>query len=95
MPSTGASTSSSGSTGSGKTTLLNALLALPGFTRHRILIGQDRDELQCSAPDMASLLAREMDPIVTVHDIIKAKMRLRPDRIVIGKSGKGHPAWRC
>ena len=80
-----------GSTGSGKTTLLNALLALPGFTRHRILIGQDRDELQCSAPDTASLLAREMDPVVTVHDIIKAKMRLRPDRIVIGEVREGAP----
>lgn len=81
-----------GGTGSGKTTLLNALLALPGFTRHRILIGQDRDELQCSAPDVASLLAREMDPVITMHDIIKAKMRLRPDRIVIGEVREGAPA---
>lgn len=81
-----------GGTGSGKTTLLNALLALPGFTRHRILIGQDRDELQCSAPDAASLLAREMDPVITMHDIIKAKMRLRPDRIVIGEVREGAPA---
>jgi P-type conjugative transfer ATPase TrbB len=81
-----------GGTGSGKTTLLNALLALPGFTRHRILIGQDRDELQCSAVDMASLLAREMDPVITMHDIIKAKMRLRPDRIVIGEVREGAPA---
>ena len=39
-----------GGTGSGKTTLLNALLALPGFTRHRILIGQDRDELSAPHP---------------------------------------------
>jgi type IV secretion system protein VirB11 len=80
-----------GGTGSGKTTLLNALLALPGFTRHRILIGQDRDELQCSAADVAYLLAREMDPVITMHDIIKAKMRLRPDRIVIGEVREGAP----
>src|SRR5690349_20922549 len=54
-----------GGTGAGKSTLLNALLALPGLTRHRILIGQDRDELQCSAADIVSLLAREQDPSVT------------------------------
>jgi type IV secretion system protein TrbB len=80
-----------GGTGSGKTTLLNALLALPGFTRHRVLIGQDRDELQCSAADVVSLLAREADPTVTIHDIIKAAMRLRPDRIVIGEVREGAP----
>jgi type IV secretion system protein TrbB len=67
------------------------LLAVPGFTRHRILIGQDRDELQCSAADVASLLAREMDPVITIHDIIKAEMRLRPDRIVIGEVREGAP----
>jgi type IV secretion system protein TrbB len=80
-----------GGTGSGKTTLLNALLALPGFTKHRVLIGQDRDELQCSAADAVSLLAREMDPAVSVHDLIKAAMRLRPDRIVIGEVREGAP----
>jgi type IV secretion system protein VirB11 len=80
-----------GGTGSGKTTLLNALLALPGFKRHRVLMGQDRNELQCSADDLVSLLAREIDPVITIHDIIKASMRLRPDRIVIGEVREGAP----
>ena len=80
-----------GGTGAGKSTLLNALLALPGFTRHRVLIGQDRDELQCSATDAVSLLAREQAPAITIHDIIKAAMRLRPDRIVIGEVREGAP----
>ena len=33
-----------------------------------------------------------MDPVITMHDIIKAKMRLRPDRIVIGEVREGAPA---
>lgn len=81
-----------GGTGAGKSTLLNALLDLPGFKRHRILIGQDRDELQCNAADVTALLSREMDPVITIHDIIKVVMRLRPDRIVVGEVRDGPSA---
>lgn len=78
-----------GGAGSGKTTLANAILAEPGFARDRVLIAEDTPELQCSAGDKISLLTKRSEPSVTMTDIVRAALRLRPDRIVIGEVRDG------
>ena len=72
-----------GGTGSGKTTLVNAILDDIAKTQDRIVIIEDTIELQCSAEDVVTLRAR--DGIATMTDLLKATMRLRPDRIVVGE----------
>lgn len=72
-----------GGTGSGKTTLANAILDLIAKTSDRIVIIEDTQELQCSAQDSLSL--RTKDGISNMTDLLKATMRLRPDRIVVGE----------
>lgn len=72
-----------GGTGSGKTTLVNAILNEIAHSGDRIVIIEDTLELQCSAPDTVFLRARE--GIATMNDLLKATMRLRPDRIVVGE----------
>lgn len=72
-----------GGTGSGKTTLANAILAEISKTEDRIVIIEDTKELQCTAKDYVPL--RTKDGLVTMTDLLKATMRLRPDRIVIGE----------
>lgn len=72
-----------GGTGSGKTTLANAILSEISLTGDRIVIIEDTKELQCTARDYVSLRTR--DGSVSMTDLLKATMRLRPDRIVIGE----------
>ena len=72
-----------GGTGSGKTTLANAILAVIAHCEHRIVIIEDTNELQCSATDCVTL--RTKDGVATMTDLLRATMRLRPDRIVIGE----------
>ena len=72
-----------GGTGSGKTTLVNALLNEIARSGDRIVIIEDTLELQCSAPDTVFLRARE--GVASMNDLLKATMRLRPDRIVVGE----------
>jgi len=72
-----------GGTGSGKTTLANAILALIAETNDRVVIIEDTQELQCTAPDFVTLRTR--DGVATMIDLLRATMRLRPDRIVIGE----------
>lgn len=72
-----------GGTGSGKTTLVNAILNEIARSGDRIVIIEDTLELQCSAPDTVFLRARE--GVATMNDLLKATMRLRPDRIVVGE----------
>ena len=72
-----------GGTGSGKTTLVNAILNEIAGTGDRIVIIEDTLELQCSAPDTVFLRARE--GVASMNDLLKATMRLRPDRIVVGE----------
>jgi P-type conjugative transfer ATPase TrbB len=72
-----------GGTGSGKTTLANAILALIAQTGDRVVIIEDTQELQCSAADFITLRTRE--GVATMTDLLRATMRLRPDRIVIGE----------
>ena len=74
-----------GGTGSGKTTLANAVLAEPEFARDRVLIIEDTRELQCRSPDRVELLTKPTDPTVTMNDLVKSALRLRPDRIVVGE----------
>ncbi len=73
-----------GGTGSGKTTLANAVLAEPGFANDRVVLIEDTAELQCSARDKVSMLTKRTEPPVTMADLLRDTLRLRPDRIVIG-----------
>ena len=74
-----------GGTGSGKTTLCNALLADEGFACHRVILIEDTTELQCSAKNAVSMLASRSEPEVTMRELLKTTMRMRPDRIVVGE----------
>lgn len=77
-----------GATGSGKTTLLAALLALvPGD--ERIVVVEEARELVPTHPHVLHLLARrpnvEGRGEVTLADLVRATLRMRPDRIVLGE----------
>jgi pilus assembly protein CpaF len=78
----------SGATSSGKTTLLNALLGAvpPG---ERLLTIEDAAELRLDTPHVVRLEARpptvEGTGEVTVRDLVRAALRLRPDRLVVGE----------
>lgn len=74
-----------GGTGSGKTTLVNAILAEPAFRNDRIVIIEDTKELQCPAEDKVELLTKNTEPRVTMTDLLRMTLRLRPDRIIIGE----------
>ena len=90
-----------GGTGSGKTTLVNALLAEVAKTSDRIVLIEDTRELQCAAPNLVAM--RTKDGVVTLSDLVRSSLRLRPDRIPIGEVrgaealdllkawGTGHP----
>ena len=74
-----------GGTGSGKTTLVSAILREPEFQRQRIVLIEDTRELQCAASDRVELLTKNTAPKVTMNDLLRMTLRLRPDRIVIGE----------
>jgi type IV secretion system protein TrbB len=74
-----------GGTGSGKTTMVNAILAEPAFKNDRIVIIEDTKELQCPADDKVELLTKNTEPRVTMTDLLRMTLRLRPDRIIIGE----------
>jgi type IV secretion system protein VirB11 len=74
-----------GGTGSGKTTLVNAILAEPAFKSDRIVLIEDTKELQCPAEDKVELLTKNTEPRVTMTDLLRMTLRLRPDRIIIGE----------
>lgn len=78
-----------GGTGSGKTTLANAILAEPTFARDRVVLIEDTAELQCSAEDRLEMLTKRTDPPVTMTDLVRDTLRLRPDRIIIGEVRDG------
>jgi len=77
----------SGGTSTGKTTLLNALAAfLP--TSDRVVIIEDTAELQIDNPNVVRFEARRQQrelPAVTIRDLLKATLRHRPDRIIVGE----------
>jgi type IV secretion system protein VirB11 len=72
-----------GGTGSGKTTLANALLAEIATLNERVVILEDTRELQCAAEDVVAL--RTQPGSVTLSDLVRSTLRLRPDRIVVGE----------
>jgi P-type conjugative transfer ATPase TrbB len=74
-----------GGTGSGKTTVVNAILAEPAFMKDRIVIIEDTKELQCPAQDKVELLTKNTEPRVTMTDLLRMTLRLRPDRIILGE----------
>ena len=90
-----------GGTSTGKTTLTNALLAEVAKTTDRVVLIEDTRELQCSSPNLVALRTR--DGVASLSDLVRASLRLRPDRIPIGEVrgaealdllkawGTGHP----
>jgi type IV secretion system protein VirB11 len=90
-----------GGTSSGKTTLTNALLAEVAKTSDRVVLIEDTRELQCKAQNLVAL--RTKDGVISLSDLVRSSLRLRPDRIPIGEVrgaealdllkawGTGHP----
>jgi septum site-determining protein MinD len=82
----------SGGTGSGKTTLLNTL---SGFipSNERIVTIEDAAELQLKQEHVVRLETRpanmEGEGAVTIRDLVKNSLRMRPDRIVVGECRDG------
>ena len=77
----------SGGTSTGKTTVLNALSAfLP--MNDRIVLIEDTAELQVDRPNLVRLEARREQPglpAVAIRDLLRACLRHRPDRIIVGE----------
>ena len=90
-----------GGTSTGKTTLANALLDEVATTGDRVIVLEDTIELQCSARDHVALRTRP--GVVSMAELVRSTLRLRPDRIVVGEVrgaealdllkawGTGHP----
>lgn len=78
----------SGGTGSGKTSLLSALLGLVG-ERERIVLAEDSSELRPDHPHVVRLEARPANQEgageVTLRDLVRQALRMRPDRLVVGE----------
>lgn len=78
----------SGGTGSGKTTLLNALLGTIDASERVVLI-EETLELRPACPHSVSLLTKgsnlEGAGRVDTSDLLRAALRMRPDRIVVGE----------
>lgn len=77
----------SGGTGTGKTTLLNALGKLIADD-DRILLIEDTSEIQLQKPNLVRFEARQAHaglPAVAIRDLLKASLRHRPDRIILGE----------
>lgn len=78
----------SGGTGSGKTTLLSALLAEVAADE-RIVIVEDSGELRPPHPHVVALEARQPNVEgvgeITLQDLVRQALRMRPDRLVVGE----------
>ncbi|MBS0220931.1 MAG: P-type conjugative transfer ATPase TrbB [Proteobacteria bacterium] len=72
-----------GGTSSGKTTLANALLAEVAKRDERVILIEDTRELQCAVPDCVAL--RTKLGVVSLADLVRSTLRLRPDRIIVGE----------
>jgi P-type conjugative transfer ATPase TrbB len=90
-----------GPTSTGKTTLANALLQEIARTGDRVILLEDTIELQCLSDDHVPL--RTQPGVVSMTELVRSTLRLRPDRIVVGEVrgaealdlckawGTGHP----
>jgi pilus assembly protein CpaF len=77
-----------GAVGAGKTTLLNCLAAsIPA--RERIVTAEEVFELRIARPDVVAMQCRqanlEGEGAVTLRDLVRESLRMRPDRIVVGE----------
>jgi pilus assembly protein CpaF len=77
-----------GGTGSGKTSMLNALSSyIP--EGERVVVIEDSRELQLQRVHVVQMEARPPDPkgrfAVSIRDLFRASLRMRPDRIVVGE----------
>jgi len=82
-----------GGTGTGKTTMLNALASLIPDSE-RLVVIEDTSEIQLNASNLVRLEARKAQPsdnpdenipAVEIRDLVKAVLRHRPDRIILGE----------
>ena len=84
----GANAVVSGGTGAGKTTLLNALAGRVS-PQHRVITIEDAAELKLEHPHVVRLEARpesrEGGGAVTIRDLVRNALRMRPDRMVVGE----------
>ncbi len=81
-----------GGTGSGKTTLLNILSNfIPD--QERIVTIEDAAELKLNQPNLVSMESRpanlEGKGLITIRDLVRNALRMRPDRIVVGECRGG------
>src|SRR5690606_11211760 len=78
----------SGGTGTGKTTLLAALLALVP-PHERVVVVEDVSEVPVTHPHVVRLQARHRNVEgageVTMTELVRQAMRMRPDRLVVGE----------
>ena len=78
----------SGGTGSGKTTVLGALLGLVD-PEERVVLVEDASELRPEHPHVVGLEARppnvEGAGQITLRDLVRQALRMRPDRLVVGE----------
>jgi pilus assembly protein CpaF len=77
-----------GGTGSGKTSMLNALSGFIPPTE-RVVVIEDTREVQMQRAHYVQLEARAADPrgrgAVSIRDLFRATLRLRPDRVIVGE----------
>jgi pilus assembly protein CpaF len=82
----------SGGTGSGKTTLLNALSQMID-NGERVVTIEDAAELQLQQPHVVRLETRpanlEGNGEITMRDLVRNALRMRPDRIIVGETRGG------
>jgi type IV secretion system protein VirB11 len=73
-----------GETGSGKTTFANAIIdgIAENCPNDRLIIIEDTAELQCNAANVVTLRSSDN---VSMNQLLRATMRLRPDRILVGE----------